>query len=477
LRGWISCAALSAAGSPTENPRPPTAPAPHLLDEPPLRAILRLAMPTTLVMLLAATSNTLYTYYVSRLGADAIAAVSLVFPFSLLATTAMQGGLGSGAAAAVARALGAGRRHDAARVAEHAMVLAVAVGVAVGIGVVAGAPGLFGLMGGRGAVLDGAVVFARVIFGGAVITFTAAMLDSVMRGEGNVRVPSIWGSVSLVLQIVLTPLFMFVLHLGLVGAPIAMLASQGLAAVPRLRHVFGGRGIVTPAAWPQRLAVAPLAEILRVGIPASLSTTINYGGLMVLTAVVARLGDAHLAAYGLGSRLDFLLMSFAYGFGAAVLTLVGMTTGARRPDRALGYVLRAAAIISVLMLVPAVLLCWRPTLWIGLFTHDPAIVAVGTSYFRIVGPSYPFVGLSMVSAFAFQGFGRATTPLVWMTARVVTVLAVSLLCTQWLGMGDQAVFAAVSAANMLSAVVMFGLFVRTEHSLRAIRIVHDPGVD
>ena len=450
---------------------------PHLLEEPPLRAILRLATPTTLVMLLAATSNTLYTYYVSRLGADAIAAVALVFPFSLLATTAMTGGLGSGAAAAVARALGAGRPHDAARVAEHAFVLAIGVGMAMALGVVIEAPRLFALMGGRGAVLDGAVVFARIIFGGAVITFTGAMLDSVMRGEGNVRVPSIWSSVSLFLQIALTPLFMFTANLGLEGAPVAMLASQALAALPRLRHVLGGHGIVKPAAWPRRISLAPLAEILRVGIPASLSTTINYGGLMVLTAVVARLGDADLAAYGLGSRLDFLLMSFAYGFGAAVLTLVGMTTGARRPDRALGYVLRAAAIISVLMLIPAVLLCWRPTLWLGLFTHDPAIVAVGSSYFRIVGPSYPFVGLSMVSAFAFQGFGRATIPLVWMTIRVLTVLAVSLFCTQRLGMGDQAVFATVSAANILSAIVMFALFVRTEQALRGVRQVEDPRVD
>src|SRR5262245_38174647 len=101
-------------------------------------------------MLLAATSNTLYTYYVSRLGADAIAAVALVFPFSLLATTAMSGGLGSGAAAAVARALGGGRLHDAARVAEHAVVLALGVGLAMATGVVAEAPRLFGLMGGRG---------------------------------------------------------------------------------------------------------------------------------------------------------------------------------------------------------------------------------------------------------------------------------------------------------------------------------------
>src|SRR3989441_12991392 len=105
-------AAGAAAKFPRSRPRPE-----HLLAASPLRAIVRLAAPTTLVMLIAATSNVLYTYYVSRLGADAIAAVSLVFPISLLAITAMAGGIGAGAASAVARALGAGRRHDAAALA------------------------------------------------------------------------------------------------------------------------------------------------------------------------------------------------------------------------------------------------------------------------------------------------------------------------------------------------------------------------
>src|SRR2546429_5974099 len=96
-----------------------------------------------------------------------------------------------------------------------------------------------------------------------------------------------------------------------------------------------------------RFTLAPVREILRVGVPAALSASVNNLGLMTLTAVVTRLGEADLAAYGLATRLDFLLMAFGYGFGAAVLTLVGMATGARRPDRARPFVTRAAAITVV----------------------------------------------------------------------------------------------------------------------------------
>jgi putative MATE family efflux protein len=437
-----------------------------------MRAVLRLAVPTTFVMLLATLTNVLYTYFVSRLGADAIAAVSLVFPIALLAGTAMTGGLGGGAASGIARALGAGHTERAVAVAEHAIALAATIGLCFGLVMLVGGTAVFGLMGGAGPVLTIATGFARIVFGGAVVTFTGAMLDSVLRGEGNVRVPSLWSSVSLALQVVLTPICMFSLGLGLAGAAVALIGSQAIALVPRARFVFGGGGVIHPAPWPRRIRAAPLREILRVGVPASLSTIINYAGLMVLTGVVARIGDtleqrrSHLAAYGLCTRFDFLLMSFAYGFAAAVLTLVGLTTGARRPHLARIYVVRAGVCILVLLAVPAFVLYEWPGLWMGLFSNDPEIQAVGTTYFHLVGPSYPFVAVSMVLAFAFQGLGRATIPLAWMAIRVVAVLAVSLVCTQTFGLGVGSVFATVAVGNAASAVVMVVLYLLTERRLR-----------
>ena len=429
----------------------------RLLAMGPLAAVIRLAAPTTLVMAVAAVSNVVYTYFVSRLGVEAIGAVSLVFPVSLLAITAMAGGIGAGASSAVARALGAGRRADAAALAGQALVLSVVIGLGFGLVVQVAAPALFRLMGARGAVHASATLFARLLFGGAAITFLGGMFDSVLRGEGNVRVPAIWSTTSLVLQMGCTPLFMFGLGWGLGGAALAMLACQLVATVPRALWVLGGRALVRPAFRLPRFTLAPAREILRVGVPAALSASVNNLGLMTLTAVVTRLGEADLAAYGLATRLDFLLMAFGYGFGAAVLTLVGMATGARRPDRARAFVTRAATITVVLLAVPGLLLCWRPALWLGLFTQDAGIHAVGAQYFRIIGPSYPFLGISMVIAFAFQGLGRATIPLAWMVVRVVGVLAAALVCTQGLGLGERAVFTTIAAGNVVSAAGMVAL--------------------
>src|SRR5262249_7829759 len=216
----------------------------RLLAMPPLAAVVRLATPTTLVMVVSAVSDVVYTHFVSPLGAEAIGAASLVFPVSLLAITAMAGGIGAGASSAVARALGAGRPRDAGAVAGQALGLAVAGGIAFAVIVPVSAGLLVRLMGASGGGHDSADVFARILFGGASITFLGGMFDSVLRGEGNVRVPAIWSSTSLFLQMGLTPLFVFGFRWGLAGAPLAMLAAQLVATTARAIWVLSGRAVV-----------------------------------------------------------------------------------------------------------------------------------------------------------------------------------------------------------------------------------------
>jgi putative MATE family efflux protein len=424
---------------------------------PPLAAIVQLGVPMTLVMVVAAASNVALTYFVSRLGTDAIGSVSLVFPVSLLATTAMAGGLGAGASSAVDRALGAGRAGEARAIAGHALVMAVAIGIAFALATWFGVEPLFRLMGAQGAVLAGATRFAHILFGGAAITFTAGMLDSVLRGEGNMRVPATWSSASLLGQIALTPLLMFGAKLGLMGAPIAMLACQLAALVPRVRWVFGGRSTITPVLDLHR-GLRPTLAILRVGVPAALATSIANLGIMVLTGVFSRLGPDALAAYGLATRLDFVLLSLAYGVGSAVLTLVAMAAGARRLDRVHAVVARGGAMIVALLAVPAALLAWRPSLWLGLFTSDPAVHAVGAQYFRIAGPTYPLVGINMVVSFAFQGLGRAGIPTAFMAARIAVVLSAALVVTGRLGLGSRAVFTVIAVSNVAAVVAMLLLY-------------------
>jgi len=444
-----------------------------LLDEPPFRALLRLAAPTTGVMSIAALSNVLNTYFVSHLGADAIAAVSLVFPVALILTTLVGGGIGAGVSSAVARALGAGSVSDAAAVAEHAFALTATLGGILSIALVTGAPHVFTLMGAKAGVLAAAVAFSRVLFGGLVITFFVGTCDSVLRGAGNVRVPALCSTLSLFSQIVLTPLFMFTFGLGIRGAPAATLVGQLIGAGPRLPHIFGSQALLRTHIVPRAVRLAPLAGILRVGVPASLGTLVNYFGMMVLTTIMARYGTADLAAYGLGSRFDFLMLTICYGTGVSVLTLVGLAAGAGRLDLVSGYARRGVALMVLTVSIPACVLWVAPDLWFRLFTNDVAIRDVGHTYFRIIAPSYPLLAVAMTLSFAFQGLGRATLPLAIMSVRVALVVAGALVASAWLGYGVAAVFALIAAGQVLSAALValtFGTITRGSRPAATARV-------
>ncbi|HSP96218.1 MAG TPA: MATE family efflux transporter [Candidatus Dormibacteraeota bacterium] len=435
-------------------------PAAALLALRPLRAIVTLAAPTTAVMLIAALSNILHTYFVSRLGDDAIAAVSLVFPIVMILITVVSGGLGTGVASGIARALGAGRAGDARAIAEHAILITTGLAIGGSLASEIGARGLFSLMGGTGAVLDQATLFSRVLFGGLLISFTVGTFDSILRGAGNVRVPAMCSTLSLLLQIAFTPLFMFYFKLGLIGAPLATLTGQAIGLVPRSRFIFGARSPVRPRLIPRQLHPRHFGEILRVGVPASLSAALNYLTLMVLTGTVARFGDTYLAAYGLGSRLDFLLFSLGFGVAAAGLTLVGMAVGAGRPELVRRYVIESAFVAVAVVAIPAVVVTLRPSWWIGCFTDAAPIHAIGADYFHIVGPTYFFIVVSMVVASSFQALARAVVPLVVMVARVALVLAAALLAINVFHGRAQAIFAIIAIANVTSCLILILLFRR-----------------
>jgi putative MATE family efflux protein len=365
--------------------------------------------------------------------------------------TLMAGGLGPGISSAVARALGADRAAEASAVAEHALLLTFALGVLLTVGLELSAPALFALLGGEEEVIRQATLFAQILFAGLLFTFAAATFDSIMRGEGNVRVPAVYGALSLGLQIVLAPVLMFVVGLGLAGAPLAMVLGQFVGTIPRAYHVLGGRGVVRPRFFPRVFRWNHVSEILRVGVPSSLTGLVNYTGIAVVTAIMARFGTAHLAAFGLGTRLGLVLFTLGYGVAAAALTLVGMAFGAERPRLVTRYAWQTTAVALGAVLVPVAVVVLWPQVWFGLFTGDAAIHAVGRDYLHVVGPSYLFAVAAMVLGSCFQAVRRAGPPLILASIRVAVVIAAAIAVARWLADGAVAVFLVIACGNVFAA--------------------------
>jgi len=426
-----------------------------LLEGPVVPTLLRLAAPNVLVMLLQAAVSTLDGVFVGWLGADALAGVSLVFPLVMLMQTMSAGGMGGGVAAAVARALGAGRRDDANALASHAVLIALAMSAFFTAGLLGAGPAIYRAMGGRDGALSAALAYSNVIFGGAAAYWLYNTLSSVVRGSGNMALPASALAVSATIYLVLSPALIMgwgpFPALGVAGAATASLGSFVLASGVLFVYLVSGRGLVRLSLLQHRLRWTLFWDILRVGAPGSLNTVMTNLTIVLVTGLVGPFGAHALAGYGVAARLEYLQIPLVFGLGSALVTMVGTNAGAKQHRRAehiawVGAGL-AAGITGTLGLAAALF----PHGWIGLFSTDPEILAGGSTYLRIVGPTYGFFGLGLALYFASQGAGRLAWPLLAGFARLLIAAIGGWLASRWLGGGLAGIFAA-----MALALVVFG---------------------
>jgi putative MATE family efflux protein len=426
-----------------------------LLEGPVVPTVLRLAAPNVLVMVLQAAVSTMDGVFVGWLGADALAGVSLVFPLVMLMQTMSAGGMGGGVASAVARALGASRREDANALASHAVLIALGMSALFTVGLLGTGPAIFRAMGGRDGTLSAALAYSNVVFGGAAAYWLYNTLSSVVRGSGNMALPATALALSATIYLALSPALIMgwgpFPALGVAGAATASLGSFVLASGVLFVYLVSGRGLVRLSLLQHRLRWSLFWEILRVGAPGSLNTVMTNLTIVLVTGLVGPFGPHALAGYGMGARLEYLQIPLVFGLGSALVTLVGTNAGAKQYRRAehiawVGAGL-AAGITGTLGLTAALF----PQGWIGLFSTDPEILAVGSTYLRIVGPTYGFFGLGLALYFASQGAGRLAWPLAAGFARLLIAAVGGWLASRWLGGGLAGVFAA-----MALALVVFG---------------------
>jgi len=439
-----------------------------LLEGPVMPTLLRLAAPNVLVMVLQAAVSTLDGVFVGWLGADALAGVSLVFPLVMLMQTMSAGGMGGGVASAVARALGAGRRDDANALASHAVLIALGMSALFTVGLLGAGPAIFRAMGGRDGTLSAAIAYGNVVFGGAAAYWLYNTLSSVVRGSGNMGLPATALALSATVYLALSPALIMgwgpFPALGVAGAATASLLSFVLASGALFVYLVSGRGLVRLSLFQHRLRGALFWEILRVGAPGSLNTVMTNLTIVLVTGLVGPFGAHALAGYGVGARLEYLQIPLVFGLGSALVTLVGTNAGAKQHRRAEHIAWVGAGLAAGVTGTLGVAAALFPHGWIRLFSADPEILAVGSAYLRIVGPTYGFFGLGLAFYFASQGAGHLAWPLAAGFARLVIAALGGWLASRWLGGGLAGVF-----ASMALALVVFGSVVGLAVKLGAWR--------
>jgi putative MATE family efflux protein len=434
--------------TPTPTPTAHTARTRQMLQAPLLPTLFRLATPNV-VGLLAMTVVIGYDGFIlGRAGADALAGIALVFPLSMLMLQMSAGGVGGAVTAAVARALGGGRNDDADRLAQQALLIAVLLAAVFTVVMLGFGRSIFGAMGGRGAALDAAVAYSDILFGGAAIVWSTNVLSSVVRGTGNMLLPSLMLLAMAFVHLLLCPLLVFgwgpIPGLGVPGAAVSTLCANAVAGLVLTGHLLRRGSSVHLNRAPWRVRPALMQDILRVGLPASLSPVISNGSIAIATAFVGSFGTAALAGYGIAARLEYILVPIAFGFGTALTAMVATNMGAGQVARALRVAWVGGALVGGITGAIGLAAAIAPSLWMDLFTADIAVRAFGASYLNIVGGCYGLFGLGLALFFASQGAGRMLWPLIGSMARLVIIAAGGWLCIHVFQVGANGLFVVVA---------------------------------
>ncbi len=376
--------------------------------------LLSMAWPNILVMLAQAATGLIETWFLSRLGSDALAGMALVFPGFMMMQMLSAGAMGGGISSAIARALGGRRRDEANALVLHALIINALLGLLFAALFLIFGRSLYSAMGGQGGSLAAAMLYSNVVFSGNIVVWLMNALASTIRGTGNMLVPSLAICFGVVLLIPLSPLLIFgygpIPGFGIVGGGMAVIGTNLLVMAVLAWYLLCGKALVRPVL--ARLRWPLFADILRVGAVGAVSTLQTSLTIGLTTALVGSAGgpDA-VAGFGTGSRLEYLLVPMVFGLGAPMVALVGTNIGAGQRDRALRIALTGGALAFALTETIGLTAAIWPQAWLGLYGHDPAMLATGEAYLRTVGPVYGFFGLGLSLYFASQGAGRLFWPL------------------------------------------------------------------
>ena len=282
-----------------------------------------------------------------------------------------------------------------------------------------------------------ALAYSNIVFAGVILIWLFNTLANVIRGTGNTFVPALVTIAGAALLIPLSAALIFGIGplpaLGAAGGACALLIYYGAGTLAFAAYLWSGRSVVRPRLLETRLRWPLFWDILRIGLLASLTSIMTNVTIALTTGVVGAFGPAAIAGYGVGTRLEYLLVPLSFGFGAPLTALVGTNIGAGKRDRALRAAWIGGWMCFAITEAIGIAAALAPEAWLTLFDRDPAMIAAGSTYLRIVGPFYGFFGLGMALYFASQGAGALKWPLLAGLSRMVIAVGGGYLLLRWTG--------------------------------------------
>lgn len=404
-------------------------------------------------------------YFVGQLGEEPLAAISFTFPV-VMTLVSLAIGLSAGASSVLSRAIG-----DGAGKKEQQAIVTGSIAVAVSVSVALSVTGYFGigyvleLMGASGSILEDATSYMRIWLVGAVFLVMPITVNGLLRSTGDGLSPALLMSAIAALNIALNPMFIYGVgplpELGMQGAAAATVSARAVSTVIALGLIRYKR-LLALSLSRMREGLSHWRELARVGLPASLSTSLNPIALSIATAAVATLGSAEVAAFGVATKLQSFAVVPLLALSAASAPLVGQNSSAGERGRSRRALLWCAVISLVWSIVVAVLILATGDCWIDYFGKSQSIRGHVLTYLAIVPISFVGYGITIALSAAMNGLGRSLTALMISGGRAIVLLAPA----AWIGVtlgGFRGLAIATAVTNLLAGII--GLLVIWRHSL------------
>jgi putative MATE family efflux protein len=428
------------------------------------RAVILLAVPMVLEMFMESLFGFVDMLFVSKLGAEAVAAVALTEGMmSLLYGVAV--GLSMSTTAMVARRVGEKNWEDAAVTAVQAVFVGLSVAGIVALIGVSLAPHLLRGMGADPKVIEVGSGFTRTLMGGSASVFLLFLLNAVFRGAGDASIAmrSLW--LANAINIVLCPTFIYgfgpIPAMGVQGSAIATTIGRSTGVLFQLFMLTSGRGRLHVQAHHWKLKPEVMLRLVRISITGIAQVLVSSASWIALMRLMASFGTAALAGYMMAMRTIVVTILPAWGMANAAATLVGQNLGAKKPERAERSVMLAGILnMTFLGCVGLVFFFFaRPIM--SLYTHEPQVMEYGMGCLRIIAFGYLFFGWGMVLVQAFNGAGDTVTPtIVNIFCFWLWQIPIAYVLSTILGYGPWGIFYAITIAHSTMAVTGFILFRR-----------------
>ncbi|GLT14575.1 MATE family efflux transporter [Vibrio algivorus] len=374
------------------------------------RALLSLAIPIVLAQILQSAYQLTDAFWVGRLGAVQVAAVSISNPVTFL-VIALGAGLAMAGATLSAQYMGAGNKKMVNHVAAQTMLMVVVIAIVLGLTGYTLSSHFLRLLGVEDEVYHDALDYMHVSFIGVIFVFTYAMFQSIMRGIGQVKIPLIIVFGTVILNFGLDPLFIFGLGsfegLGVKGAALATLVTQAIAAIIGLGIFFRGKHGIHLTLTSFKPDFSYIKRAFFLGAPGSVELSARALGLMIMSFLVASFGTVTIASYGVGSTILQIVTIPAMGLSMAVSTLVGQNIGAKNIERASKITILGTIWGWVALTILGVFAYILAPLCVAFFIpDDPQVIEHGAQFVRTMCLTWGFIGVQLCVVSAFRASGN-----------------------------------------------------------------------